>query len=40
MIRVATYIETIPEAIAMIQDAYDKGYEVTCNRWPSPVPAG
>ena len=31
MIRVATYIETIPEAIAMIQDAYDKGYEVTCN---------
>ena len=31
MIRVATYIETIPEAIAMIEDAYAKGYEVTCN---------
>lgn len=31
MIRVATYIETIPEAIAMIEDAAGKGYEVTCN---------
>lgn len=31
MIRVATYIETIPEAITMIEDAVAKGYEVTCN---------
>lgn len=31
MIRVATYIDTIPEAITMIEDAVNKGYEVTCN---------
>lgn len=31
MIRVATYIHQIPEAIAMIEDAAKKGYETTCN---------
>lgn len=31
MIRVATYINTIPEAISMIEYANDKGYETTCN---------
>lgn len=31
MIRIATYINTIPEAVAMIEDAADKGYETTCN---------
>ena len=31
MIRVATYINTIPEALAMIEDAAKKGYETTCN---------
>lgn len=31
MVRVATYIDTIPEAIKMIEDANKKGYEVTCN---------
>lgn len=31
MIRVATYIHTIPAAIHMIEDVKDKGYEVTCN---------
>ena len=31
MIRVATYIDTIPEAVAMIEDAHAKGYETTCN---------
>ncbi|MCD8156583.1 MAG: aldolase catalytic domain-containing protein, partial [Clostridiales bacterium] len=31
MIRVATYISTIPEAVAMIEDAAAKGYETTCN---------
>lgn len=31
MIRVATYINTMPEALAMIEDAYKKGYETTCN---------
>ena len=31
MIRVATYINTIPEALAMIEDADRKGYETTCN---------
>lgn len=31
MVRVATYIDTIPEAITMIEDAAKKGYEVTCN---------
>lgn len=31
MIRVATYINTIPSAIDMIEDAHNKGYETTCN---------
>lgn len=31
MIRIATYINTIPAAIAMIEDAKEKGYEVTVN---------
>ena len=31
VIRVATYVHQIPVAIDMIQDAADKGYEVTCN---------
>ena len=31
MIRVATYVNTIPAAVAMIEDAKKKGYEVTCN---------
>ncbi|MCQ2549185.1 MAG: aldolase catalytic domain-containing protein [Lachnospiraceae bacterium] len=31
MIRVATYINTMPEALAMIEDAANKGYETTCN---------
>lgn len=31
LIRVATYIETIPEAIEMIEYAAGQGYETTCN---------
>lgn len=31
MIRVATYINTMPAAIDMIEDANRKGYETTCN---------
>ena len=31
MVRVATYINTMPAAIEMITDAKEKGYEVTCN---------
>lgn len=31
MIRVATYVNTIPGALMMIEDAKNKGYEVTCN---------
>lgn len=31
MIRVATYINTIPTAVEMIEDAAAKGYETTCN---------
>ncbi len=31
MVRIATYINTIPAAIAMIEDAAAKGYETTCN---------
>ncbi|MCR4908323.1 MAG: aldolase catalytic domain-containing protein [Lachnospiraceae bacterium] len=31
LIRVATYINTIPAAIDMIEDAKSKGYEVSCN---------
>jgi len=31
MVRVATYIHQIPTAVAMIQDAHQKGYETTVN---------
>lgn len=31
LIRVATYINTMPAAIDMIEDAASKGYETTCN---------
>ncbi|NLE57417.1 MAG: nucleoid-structuring protein H-NS [Planctomycetes bacterium] len=31
VVRVATYVHQIPTAVAMINDACDKGYEVTCN---------
>lgn len=31
MIRVATYINTIPAAVAMIEDSAKKGYETSCN---------
>ncbi|MBR1598656.1 MAG: aldolase catalytic domain-containing protein [Lachnospiraceae bacterium] len=31
LIRVATYINTIPAAVDMIEDAVNKGYETTCN---------
>lgn len=31
LIRVATYINTMPQAIDMIEDAVNKGYETTCN---------
>ncbi len=31
MIRVATYLHQIPGAVEMIEDAKDKGYEVSCN---------
>ena len=31
LIRVACYINQIPEAVNMIRDAHDKGYETTCN---------
>ncbi len=31
MVRVACYIHQIPDAIDMIKDATDKGYETTCN---------
>ncbi|HQK92392.1 MAG TPA: aldolase catalytic domain-containing protein [Armatimonadota bacterium] len=31
LVRVATYIHQIPTAIAMIQDAHEKGYETTVN---------
>lgn len=31
LIRVATYVNTIPAAVDMIEDAKRKGYEVTCN---------
>ena len=31
LIRVATYIETIPEAVEMIEYACSQGYEATCN---------
>ncbi len=31
LIRVATYLNTIPAAVDMIEDAVKKGYEVSCN---------
>ncbi len=31
VIRVALYVNQVPTAVDMIKDAYDKGYEVTCN---------
>ena len=31
MIRVATYIHQLPEAIELIEDFHTKGYETTCN---------
>jgi len=31
MIRVATYVSQIPEAVDMINDVHEKGYEVSCN---------
>ncbi len=31
MVRVATYVNTIPAAVDMIEDAAKKGYETTCN---------
>lgn len=31
LIRVATYLNTIPSAVDMIEDAKKKGYEVSCN---------
>jgi len=31
MVRVACYVHQIPEAVDMIKDAHDKGYETTCN---------
>lgn len=31
LVRVATYIEDMPEALKMIEHAKKKGYEVTCN---------
>jgi 4-hydroxy 2-oxovalerate aldolase len=31
LVRVACYIHQIPEALDMIKDAHDKGYETTCN---------
>jgi len=30
-VRVACYVHQIPEAVDMIKDAHDKGYETTCN---------
>jgi 4-hydroxy 2-oxovalerate aldolase len=31
LVRVACYIHQIPEAVDMIRDAHEKGYETTCN---------
>lgn len=31
LIRIATYVNTMPAALDMIDDAYKKGYETTCN---------
>ncbi len=31
LIRIATYVNTMPMALDMIDDAYKKGYETTCN---------
>ena len=31
LIRIATYVNTMPAALEMIEDAHKKGYETTCN---------
>ncbi len=31
LVRIATYVNTMPAALDMIEDAYKKGYETTCN---------
>ena len=31
LVRVATYVNTMPAALDMIEDAHKKGYETTCN---------
>ncbi|MCQ2496915.1 MAG: aldolase catalytic domain-containing protein [Lachnospiraceae bacterium] len=31
LVRVATYIHQLPEALDMIEDAHNKGYETSCN---------
>lgn len=31
LVRVATYINTMPEAVDMVEDAHNKGYETSCN---------
>ena len=31
LIRVACYVDQIPEAVEMIHDAHEKGYETSCN---------
>lgn len=31
LVRVATYVNTMPAALDMIEDAHNKGYETTCN---------
>jgi 4-hydroxy 2-oxovalerate aldolase len=31
MVRVACYVDQVPEAVEMIHDAHEKGYETSCN---------
>lgn len=31
LVRVACYVDQIPEAVEMVQDAHEKGYETSCN---------
>ena len=31
MVRVACYVDQLPEAVEMVQDAHEKGYETSCN---------
>ena len=31
MVRVACYVDQIPEAVEMVHDAHEKGYETSCN---------